>query len=59
IFINELRAGLFGPLGFETPEIIDVEMQYVAVLKAEKEERERLRLEKAAARRRKAKTNRR
>jgi len=58
IFINELRAGLFGPLGFETPEIIEVEMQQVAVLKAEKAEREKARLENAAARRRKAKSNR-
>ena len=59
IFINELRAGLFGPLGFETPETIDVEMQHVAILKAEKEAREKLRLEKAAARRKRAKANRR
>jgi ribosome biogenesis GTPase A len=58
IFINELRAGLLGPLGFETPQIIESEMQQVAVLKAEKAEREKLRLEKAAARRRKAKSNR-
>ena len=58
IFINELRAGLLGPLGFETPEIIESEMQQVAVLKEEKAEREKLRLDKAAARRRKAKSNR-
>lgn len=58
IFINELRAGLLGPLGFETPEIIEAEMQQVADLKAEKAEREKLRLEKVAARRRKAKSNR-
>ena len=58
IFINELRAGLFGPLGFETPEIIEIEMQQVAVLKAKKAEREKARLENAAARRRKAKSNR-
>ena len=58
IFINELRAGLLGPLGFETPEIIATEMQQVAVLKAEKAEREKLRQEKAAERRRKAKSNR-
>ena len=58
IFINELRAGLLGPLGFETPEIIESEMQQVAVLKREKAEREKLRLDKAAARRRKAKSNR-
>ena len=59
IFVNELRAGTLGPLGFETPEIIDAEMKQVAILKAEKEEREKERLEKAAARRRKAKANRR
>ena len=58
IFINELRAGLLGPLGFETPEIIESEMQQVAVLKEEKAEREKLRLDKAAARRRKTKSNR-
>lgn len=58
IFINELRAGLLGPLGFETPQIIETEMQQVSVLKAEKAVREKLRLEKAAARRRKAKSNR-
>ena len=59
IFVNELRAGTLGPLGFETPEMIDAEMKQVAILKAEKEEREKERLEKAAARRRKAKANRR
>ena len=58
IFINELRAGLLGPLGFETPQIIETEMQQVSVLKAEKAVREKFRLEKAAARRRKAKSNR-
>ena len=58
IFINELRAGLLGPLGFETPEIIESEMLQVAVLKEEKAEREKLRLDKAATRRRKAKSNR-
>ncbi|MCS5593236.1 MAG: ribosome biogenesis GTPase YlqF [Porticoccaceae bacterium] len=58
IFINELRAGLLGPLGFETPEIIKAEMQQVAVLKEGKAEREKSRLDKAAARRRKAKSNR-
>ena len=58
IFINELRAGLLGPLGFETPEVIEAEMQQVVILQAEKAEREKLRLEKAAARRRKAKSNR-
>ena len=59
IFVNELRAGILGPLGFETPEMIDTEMQQVAIIKAEKERREKERLEKAAARRRKAKANRR
>ena len=58
IFINELRAGMLGPLGFETPEVIEAELEQVANIKAEKEEREKLRLEKAAARRRKAKANR-
>ena len=58
IFINELRAGVLGPLGFETPEIIELEMQHVEVLKAEKEEREKLRLEKSALRRKKANANR-
>ena len=58
IFINELRAGILGPLGFETPEMIELEMQHVEVLKAEKEEREKLRLEKSALRRKKANANR-
>ncbi len=58
IFINELRADVLGPLGFETPEIIELEMQHVEVLKAEKEEREKLRLEKSALRRKKANANR-
>lgn len=58
IFINELRAGVLGPLGFETPEMIELEMQHVEVLKAEKEEREKLRLEKSAVRRKKANANR-
>jgi len=58
IFINELRAGTLGPVSFETPEVIAAEMQQVAILKAEKEERESLRLEKTAARRKKAKANR-
>jgi len=39
--------------------MIDAEMKQVAILKAEKEEREKQRLEKAAARRKKAKANRR
>ena len=59
IFVNELRAGILGPLGFETPEMIDAEMQQVAIIKADKEQREKERLEKVAARRRKAKANRR
>ena len=58
IFINELRAGTLGPVSFETPEVIEAEMKQVAILKAEKEERETLRLEKTAARRKKAKANR-
>jgi ribosome biogenesis GTPase A len=59
IFVNELRAGTLGNISFETPEVIDLEMKQVEVLRAEKEEREKLRLEKVAARRRKAKANRR
>ena len=58
IFINELRAGTLGTISFETPEVIDTELQHVEVLKAEKAEREKARLEKAAARRKKAKANR-
>ena len=58
IFINELRSGLLGPLGFETPTMIDAEIAQVAIMKAEKEAREKLRLEKAAARRKRAKANR-
>jgi ribosome biogenesis GTPase A len=49
---------MLGPLGFETPEVIAAELEQVAIIKAEKEARETLRLEKAAARRRKAKANR-
>ena len=59
IFVNELRAGTLGNITFETPAVIDLEMKQVEVLRAEKEEREKLRLEKVAARRRKAKANRR
>ena len=59
IFVNELRAGTLGNISFETPEVIDLEMKQVEVLRAEKEEREKLRLEKVATRRRKAKANRR
>jgi len=58
IFINELRAGTLGSVSFETPQVIEAEMQQVAVLKAEKQAREALRLEKTAARRKKAKANR-
>ena len=58
IFINELRAGTLGTISFETPEVIDTELHHVEVLKAEKAEREKARLEKAAARRKKAKANR-
>ena len=58
VFINELRAGTLGPISFETPAVIDMEMQQVAVLKAEKEAREKLRLEKTALKRKKAKANR-
>ena len=58
IFINELRAGVFGPLGFETPAMVELEMQHVETIKAEKEAREKLRLEKAAARRKRARANR-
>ena len=58
IFINELRAGILGPVSYETPAVIEEEMKQVAILIAEKAEREKLRLEKAAERRRKAKANR-
>lgn len=58
IFINELRAGILGPISYETPAVIEEEMKQVAILIAEKAEREKLRLEKAAERRRKAKANR-
>ena len=58
VFINELRAGTLGPVSFETPEVIDREMRQVEVLKAEKAAREKLRLEKTALKRRKAKANR-
>jgi ribosome biogenesis GTPase A len=43
----------------ETPDVIDIEIQQVAVMKAEKEEQEKHRLEEKAARRRKTKANRR
>lgn len=58
LFINELRAGTLGPVSFETPQVIEQEMQQVAILRAEKEVREQQRLEKAAARRKKARANR-
>ena len=57
IFINELRAGILGPVSYETPEIIAREMEQVAILIAEKAEREKLRIEKSAAKRRNAKAN--
>ncbi|MDG2502074.1 MAG: ribosome biogenesis GTPase YlqF [Porticoccaceae bacterium] len=59
IFINELRAGILGPVSYETPAVIEEEMKQVAILIAEKAEREKIRLEKATERRRKAKANRR
>jgi ribosome biogenesis GTPase A len=59
IFINELRDGKLGQITLETPEVIDIEIQQVAVMKAEKEEREKRRLEEKAARKRKTKANRR
>ncbi len=58
LFINELRAGTLGPVSFETPQVIEQEMQQVAILRAEKEGREQQRLEKAAERRKKARANR-
>jgi ribosome biogenesis GTPase A len=58
IFINELRDGKLGAMTLETPEVIDKEVQQVAVMKADKEEREKQRLEQKAARRRKTKANR-
>lgn len=58
LFINELRAGILGPISFETPQVIEQEMQQVAVLREEKEARDKLRQEKSAARRKKAKANR-
>ena len=59
IFINEIRDGKLGPMTLETPEVIDKEIQQVAIMKAEKEEREKRRLEEKAARKRKTKANRR
>ena len=58
LFINELRAGTLGPISFETPAVIEQEMQQVAILRAEKEAREQQRLEKTAARRKRARANR-
>lgn len=58
LFINELRAGVLGPISFETPEVIEGEMQQVAILREEKAARDKLREEKTAARRKKAKANR-
>ena len=59
IFINELRDGKLGQMTLEAPEVIDIEIQQVAIMKAEKEEREKRRLEEKAARKRKTKANRR
>jgi ribosome biogenesis GTPase A len=59
IFINELREGKLGQMTLETPEVIDIEIQQVAVMKVEKEALEKKRLEQKAARRRKTKANRR
>lgn len=58
LFINELRAGVLGPISFETPQVIEGEMQQVAILREEKAARDKLREEKTAARRKKAKANR-
>ena len=58
IFINELRAGTLGAISFETPDVIDEEMKQVEILRLEKEEREKQRLEKAAVRRKRARANR-
>ena len=59
IFINEFRDGKLGSMSLETPEVIEKEIEQVAVMKAEKEEREKRRLEEKAARKRKTKANRR
>jgi ribosome biogenesis GTPase A len=59
IFINELRDGKLGQMTLETPDVIAQEIQQVAIMKAEKDEREKRRLEEKAARRRKTKANRR
>jgi len=59
IFINELREGKLGQMTLETPDVIAQEIQQVAIMKAEKDEREKRRLEEKAARRRKTKANRR
>ena len=58
VFINELRAGTLGPISFETPQVIELEMQQVAILRAEKEARQQQRIEETAARRKKARANR-
>jgi ribosome biogenesis GTPase A len=58
IFVNELRDGKLGPMSFETPEVIDQEMIQVEILKKEKAALDELRLEQKAARKRKAKANR-
>jgi ribosome biogenesis GTPase A len=59
IFINELRDGKLGQMTLETPDVIAQEIQQVAIMKAEKDEREKRRLEEKATRRRKTKANRR
>ena len=58
IFINELRDGKIGSMSFETPDVIDQEMIQVEIMKKEKEALDQLRLEQKAARKRKAKANR-
>ena len=45
-------------MSFETPEVIDQEMIQVEIMKKEKEALDELRLEQKAARKRKAKANR-
>ena len=40
---------MLGPLGFETPEVMEVELEKVAIIKSEKCQRGYLHLEKAVA----------
>jgi ribosome biogenesis GTPase A len=51
ILITELRAGLFGPVSLETPDMVTEELQNAkleeAVRAAEKAEREKVRQQKA------------